>query len=185
MYVWEHICLFIWYATCHCTHTIHHITVAWQHTPVDAGLAHPFGYMLTQRPLVCVVVVYHPHPHSVLGVLVCVCGETQPTAPSGGDSCDQFTEGHISSLLYCSHYLVCGRRICYTVAAVSVHPAPQGQPHLPLLSLHLLLAVAVANLFLLVLLNSNSLLAALLLYTYTGCGWSQPCTYMGIGAFLA
>ena len=71
---------------------------------------HWWGPHLVQRPkhwvtLVCVVVVYHPHPHSVLGVLVCVCGETQPTAPSGGDSCDQFTEGHISSLLYCHYHL--------------------------------------------------------------------------------
>ena len=143
--------------------------------------------MLTQRPLVCVVVVYHPHPHSVLGVLVCVVWGDPPTALSGGEYRHQFTEGHaLSSLLYCSHHLVCGRRICYTVAAVSVQPAPQGQPHLPLLSLHLLLAaVAVANSFLLVLLNSNSVLAALLLYTYTGCGWNKPCTYMGTGAFLA
>ena len=88
--------------------SVHHATVAWQHTPVDAGLAHPFGYMLTQRPLVCVVVVYHPHPHSVLGVLVCVVWGDPPTVPSGGDSCHQFTEGHtLSSLLYCSHHLVC------------------------------------------------------------------------------
>ena len=77
--------------------------------------------------------VYHLHPHSVLCVLVCVVWGDPPTAPSGGDTRDQFTdvlahfiilycrhqegappdidshhyfaEGHISSLLYHSHHL--------------------------------------------------------------------------------
>ena len=35
-----------------------------------------------------------------------------PTAPSGGDSCQQFTEGDTpSSLLYCSHHLEGGRAV--------------------------------------------------------------------------
>ena len=47
-----------------------------------------------------------PPPHSVLGVLVCVVWGDPPTAPSGGDSCHQFTEGLLTSgLCYCSHDL--------------------------------------------------------------------------------
>ena len=57
--------------------------------------------------LVCVVVVYPTLSPTVCGCAsVCGVWGDPPTAPSGGDSCHQFTEGDTpSSLLYCSHHL--------------------------------------------------------------------------------
>ena len=49
-----------------------------------------------------------PLPPQCVGCTSVCCVGDPPTALSGGDSCHQFTEGHLlSSLLYCSHYLVC------------------------------------------------------------------------------
>ena len=65
----------------------------------------------------CVVAVYHTSPPTVCGCAsVCGVWGDPPTAPSGGDSCHQFTEGNTpSSLLYCTHDLEGGgvsRLVC-------------------------------------------------------------------------